>query len=417
MALKKIVITCYACSPTRGSEPGMGWSFVTGLSQFFEVHAIVEEVKWRRDIEAYLETHPELAERLKVYYIPKKRGKMLRKLWPPSYYWFYKQWQKKAHVLACELHKKEQFQLSHHLNMVGYREPGYLWRMDLPFVWGPVGGLQNTSWKLFDFLDFYGKLYYGGRNVYNSLQAQFLQRPKKAAQRSRNHVIAATPDIKHEIQRLWNTEASIITEVGTLDLDKITPSKRLSGEALRIVWSGQHTPGKALNILLKSLKLLPKEMQWELHVLGVGSETKKWQRLAKELRIDHHITWHGWLPKAEAIHIMTSGHVFCITSIKDLTSTVLLEAISLGLPVVTLDHCGFSHVVDANCGVKIPITTSDTIIKDFARALQTLYQQESKRQQLALGALQRAQDFNWNDKVLKLKSLYEKLLDESITHT
>jgi hypothetical protein len=26
------------------------------------------------------------------------------------------------------------------LNMIGYREPGYLWKLNVPFVWGPMGG-------------------------------------------------------------------------------------------------------------------------------------------------------------------------------------------------------------------------------------------------------------------------------------
>jgi len=25
--------------------------------------------------------------------------------------------------------------------MVGFREPGYLWQLNIPFVWGPIGGM------------------------------------------------------------------------------------------------------------------------------------------------------------------------------------------------------------------------------------------------------------------------------------
>ena len=54
---------------------------------------------------------------------------------------------------------------------------------------------------------------------------------------------------------------------------------------------------------------------------------------------------------------MSLGHVLCITSISDLTSTVTLEGLSYGLPIISLNHCGFAHVIDDSCGIKIPVKT------------------------------------------------------------
>ena len=169
----KLLISCYACSPVRGSEPGMGWSFVLGLSKQHEVHVIVEKEKWQKDIELFLEKNKN--ENLKFYFIHKKRNRFLRKIWPPSYYWFYKIWQKEAFNLAKKLDKKYNFDAVHQLNMVGYREPGFLWKMDKPFVWGPIGGTEDVPWKLFSLFSFYGKIFYGGRNIINGFQKRFLK--------------------------------------------------------------------------------------------------------------------------------------------------------------------------------------------------------------------------------------------------
>ena len=196
----KILISCYACSPLRGSEPGMGWSFVLGLSKHNEVHVIVEKEKWKKDINSFLEKYPN--KNLKFYFISKKRARLLRKIWPPSYYWFYKKWQQKAFLLAKKLDRTENFDVIHQLNMVGYREPGFLWRMKKPFVWGPIGGTENIPWKLFSLFSFYGKLFYGFRNIINSFQKHWLKRPKLAAQHTHAKLIAATPDIKKSIKLL-----------------------------------------------------------------------------------------------------------------------------------------------------------------------------------------------------------------------
>ena len=88
----KILVSAYACAPNKGSEPGMGWNFVTGLANFHELHVIVEKRKWEQPILEYLKVYPELKANLRFYFIDKTRNKWLRKLWPPSYYWFYKVW-------------------------------------------------------------------------------------------------------------------------------------------------------------------------------------------------------------------------------------------------------------------------------------------------------------------------------------
>lgn len=404
----KILISCYACSPKRGSEPGMGWSFVFGLSKQHEVHVIVEKEKWQKDIELFLEKHQN--QNLKFYFIHKKRNRFLRKIWPPSYYWYYKIWQKEAFSLAEKLEKEHNFDAIHQLNMVGYREPGYLWKMKKPFVWGPIGGTENVPWKLFSLFSIYGKFFYGGRNILNSFQRNFFKRPKLAASHKQSALIAATPDIKKSIKDLWGSDSIVIPEVGAVNLTEIEVVKRNPNEALKIVWSGQHTSGKALHILLKSLALLNNEIDWELHILGVGKETKNWKKLSKKLKIDGNCKWYGWIEKNEAFQVMKNGHCLAITSLKDLTSSVIIEGISLGLPVITLDHCGFSFVVDDKCGIKIPVDNLDKIFINFKKAIEKIYHNENYRFSLAEGALKRAQDFSWDSKIEKLNEVYQRLV-------
>ncbi len=386
----------------------MGWRFISGLAKHHEVHVITEKEKWEKDIKQYIEK--EKVTNIHFYFIQKKRHKKLRKIWPPSYYWFYKAWQKKAYHLAKQLDEKENFDIIHQLNMVGYREPGYLWKIDKPFVWGPIGGTQNVPWHLFSIFNLYGKLFYGGRNIINTIQKHVLKRPRFAAKKSPSVLIAATPDIQKDILKLWHKSSEIITEVGTDDSLDIKINDRKENETLKLVWSGQHTSGKALNILLKSLAVLDAQINWQLDILGVGTETKHWQSLANKLNISSRCTWHGWIPKNDALSIMENGHVLCITSLKDLTSTITLEAISLGLPIICLDHCGFAYVVNESCGIKIKVDSLKTIQSGFKKAIELLYKDENLRKQLAVGALKRAKDFSWKENVEKLNAIYSKLL-------
>ncbi|NMH87636.1 glycosyltransferase family 4 protein [Flavivirga algicola] len=404
----KILVSCYACSPYRGSEPGMGWRFVLGLSKHHDIHVITEKEKWEKEIKQFIEA--ERITNIHFYFIKKKRNRTLRKIWPPSYYWFYKGWQKQAYRLVQQLDEKEDFDLIHQLNMVGYREPGYLWKINKPFVWGPIGGTQDVPWHLFSVFNFYGKLFYGGRNIVNTIQKHFLSRPRLAAKKQPSALIAATPDIQKDILRLWNAPSEIITEIGTDDSLNIQVNDREKEAPLKIIWSGQHTSGKALNILLKSLALLDSHINWQLDILGVGKETNSWKSLANKLNISSNCKWHGWIPKDNALNIMESGHVLCITSLKDLTSTITLEGISLGLPIICLDHCGFAYVVNESCGIKIKMGGLKHIQNDFKEAIELLYNDENLRKKLAIGALRRAKDFLWKENIEKLNTIYLNLL-------
>lgn len=406
----KVLVSAYACSPNRGSEPGMGWRFVLELAKYHEVHVITEESEFKKPINSYIQTHQDVTDRIKFYYVERKHHELLRKFWPPSYYWFYRNWQRKVFNLASELDKLENFDLFHQLNMVGFREPGYLWKVDKPFVWGPIGGLENSPWRFLFRLGVRGLIFYSARNIFNSFQRRYSKRPRLAASHPRSRLIAATPGNKNLIRKYWGVESQVICEVGREHLP-YTPSisRRAEGQPLKIVFSGQHTAGKNLKLLLHALRGL--KFNFELHVLGQGKMTSSWKRLAREIGILDSCVWHGWVDRSIAISVMASCHVLCITSVSDLTATVTLEGLSLALPIICLDHCGFSHVVTPECGIKVPVDSPSQSIVCFSSALSRLYFDEPYRQRLAKGALARAEDFEWSNKGDELNSVYESIVD------
>ena len=322
----------------------------------------------------------------------------------------YKLWQRDAYRLASELHKQHQFDLVHQLTYVGFRFPGHLWKLNIPFVWGPIGGIENTPWRFLPSLGLHGCIYYLGRNIINSLHRSFLISPKRAFSKARGGIIAATEGIRCEILRWYNEDSEVICEIGPPSAIADEYTRRISGESLRLSWSGQHLPGKALPLLLRALAILPAEIKWTLEVLGKGPCTDKWQGLAHRLGIEDRCQWHGWLSREEAIHVIHRSHIFVITSLKDLTSTVLLEALSQGVPVICPDHCGFSTVINHDCGIKVPLHSPRQVQVGIAAAILRLINDEEERRRIAQGALKRIKDFSWERKAEVINSLYKKVL-------
>jgi len=108
---------------------------------------------------------------------------------------------------------------------------------------------------------------------------------------------------------------------------------------------------------------------------------------------------------------MRTSHILLITSLRDLTSTVTIEALALGLPIICLDHCGFSHVITPECGIKIPVHSPKQVTTDIAKAITKIYKNEPWRRQLASGALHRAHDFEWSKKAQQINEIYFKAIE------
>lgn len=402
----KVLVSAYACSPRKGSEPAVGWGFVLAMAEHHDLWVMVEEDKFRSDIEEWQRENPEYAGRLHFNFLHKRRNRWLRRLWPPSYYWYYRRWHRDALSLGRDLHEEVGFDLVHQLTMVGYREPGYLWRLDPPFVWGPVGGMGLFPWRFLGSVGARGALYYLGYNAYNWLQARILSRPKVAAQRASSGLVVATEENRVAAERHWNCTGLVIPEVGLPPVSPHSVNRREVGEPMRIIWSGQHIPRKALDLGLWALARLPAEASWELHVLGVGPQTSKWRKLAEKLELSSRCHFHGQLTREDALSLMESGHLMLITSLRDLTSTVTVEALALGLPVVCPDHCGFSDAITEDCGLRVSTDSPDAMVEGLARALGDLCRDEALRHRLAEGALIRAQQYGWERKGELMDEVY-----------
>ena len=419
MTRLKILAIAYACNPARGSESGVGWGWVNAIAAGHDVTVITADYN-QAQIEKHLGSREASASTNPRFIYVKNRSWHYR----PSPTWLkiedslakplmnlaYQDWLRCALAEARQEIAQHRFDLVHLITYVGWRFPGRFYELGIPFVWGPIGGMKNTPARLLPILGVQGAIYYAGRNLINSLQIKTLQGPRRALRAANAGVIAATSEIQEELWRCFKVKSHVISEVGPPDFQVTEPNPRDENATFRICWSGLHLPGKALQLLLRAAARLPKDLNYSIEILGDGPCNKTWRALATRLGIADRCHWHGWLPRGQSLEVMKQSHAFAITSLKDLTSTVAVEAISLGLPVVSLDHCGFADLVTEECGIKIYPGTANQIISDLANAIQTLFHDEGLRVRLAKGAICRGSDYSWGQKLKHLNETYRLAL-------
>lgn len=415
---KRILISAYAFSPFRGSECAVGWNIVTRLAKFHDVTVLCGDLANSRpmkaDLQRYFMENPPIHGLTVQYIEPGCFIRVFEKihnipgLWP-VYYLAYNLWQRKAFHAARKLHAIKPFDLIHQLNMIGYREPGYLWRLPAPFIWGPVGGGANISPEFCSLFSLSGRITIPLRMIFNEIQKRLAWRSMRAARKARL-VWAVTPDDLMMIRDVWKVEAEQMLEVGSVIHHDRKPIQWQYAEPLRIVWSGMHTPGKALPIVLNAVSATDIREKVRIDVLGDGVEANAWKELANKLEISDIVTWWGMLPRNKALDVMSQCHLMACSSLKEATSNVVLEALSFGLPVICHDTCGMGIAINDNCGIKIPLLNPETSIKGFREAIRELLSNPDKIGKLSRGALKRAEEISWDRNVEVITREYKKTM-------
>jgi glycosyltransferase involved in cell wall biosynthesis len=405
----KVLVSAFAYSPVKGSEFAIGWDFARAIAAHHQVWVIARSTE-REETESYLRQNPSAMPNTTVHYIPWTDMQFNFPLWEIPFSILYRRWQWQAYQLASALDSKIGFDLIQQITATGFREPGFLWKIDKPFIWGPVGGLQYFPLHLRQAVPWRTRPFLAAKNVSTYL-AMRSSRVRNAASRAKL-IIAGTSEAAKRMESLWGKKAPVLCEVNAPDCAS-SPPRHQPGQKFRIIFSGSFEPRKALNIVLMALKKLnDASLDWELICLGSGPLESRWKTLAQTCGISERCTFTGKLPRAEAVSLMATGHCFVQPSLYDATSSVVVEALAMGLPVVCLDHFGFRDAVDSSCGIRITPGSLAQIVNDFAEAVRKLGRNEELRYELAVGAQKASTRLTWRYKSEALNELYRELIAE-----
>ena len=404
----RVLIIAVACSPVRGSEGGCGWNRALQTARFFETCVVTREGALSREVDEYIKANGEI-ERLRFVVVPDSKLGGFLENFGVTFYLSYHLWHRRAFKVAKKLNEEQPFDVVHQTTFCGYREPGMGWKLPIPFVWGPIGGTQDLPWQFLTSLGLSGGLREVCRSVVNQIQLRF-GRAARNAIRNSAAVIAANTSIQKDCQRYFGVSPEVRLEIGinriaTQPKPILEPSR-----PFRILWSGELQPRKSLHLLLYALKQIPPEVKVEVKVLGQGSEMNRWKKLAVKLGVDDRTQFLGWLPRHEALQLLSWGDVFVFTSLRETAGTVVLEALSEGLPVIALDHQGVRDIVTDDCGIKIPVTTPQVVAKDLAEEITKLAKAPERYHALSAGALVRAKDYTWESHGEHMAGVYRRVM-------
>lgn len=408
----KILINAYACSPGMGSEPGMAWNWVSNLAKFCELH-IITEGEFREKIEEVVPTL-EHGKNMHFYYNP-VTDEIRKMCWNQGdwrFYKYYREWQWKTYLMAKEICSSEHIDVLHQLNMIGFREPGYLWKLskesDVPFVWGPIGGLKQFPLAYLQGAGLKMKLFNRLKNILNVWQLKHEKRVDEALKTARL-LISSIPDSYRAIKKYKGLESIVIPETGCF-LSEDIPTDRFDEKELHVMWVGKFDFRKQLPLALRAIAIA-NNPNIVLDIYGGGSDEQiaSTKRVADLLGITEKVVWHGNQPNDVVMNAMHKAQVFFFTSVSEDTSTVVLEAVSNRLPILCFDACGMAAVIDDKVGRKVALSNPAQSATDFAKLLNNLEHDRNLLKQLSENCKQRQNELSWEEKAKTMVEWYEKV--------
>jgi glycosyltransferase involved in cell wall biosynthesis len=184
-----------------------------------------------------------------------------------------------------------------------------------------------------------------------------------------------------------------------------------------VLFVGRLIARKGVDYLLKAIPLLDAKVPVHLHVVGDGHKAEEWKALARQLKLDGKVTFHGSVSDEELERQYARADVFVLPAIVDDygdtegLGVVLVEALCFKTPVVASAVGGIPDVIrDRETGLLVPERDSAALAEAIAAVLLDRPLAES----LAECGLRYAQNyFSWQRITDQLIAIYREVLGES----
>jgi glycosyltransferase involved in cell wall biosynthesis len=401
----RILLSAYACEPHKGSEPGVGWHWAVALARAGHEVWVLTRANNRSAIENALAERPVANLRFVYHDLPawmrwwKRGGRGVRL--------YYVLWQWGAYQLARGLCHELQFDLVHHITFGVFRHPSFMAFLDVPFVFGPIGGGETAPGPLRKTFPLRGHVVDLVRDVAN--RAVHIDPLMTAVYRRSAAILCKTHETLARIPEKYRDKCLVQAEVGTDgDLKPAACRQKRKDNCFQVLYVGRLVYWKGLHLgLMAFAAFSAMHANARLTIIGSGPDELWLRRHAQRLGLADTVTWIPWLERAMVMRAYPRHDVFLFPSMHDSSGNAVLEALSCGLPVICLNTGGPALLVDASCGFRVPAGEPPAVVAGLAHALAKLAQDPGLVQSMGAAAVQRVcEEFSWQRQAARMERLY-----------
>lgn len=372
----KVLMGAYACEPSQGSEPAVGWHWAEEAVRAGHDVWVITRSNNRAPIEQALRTaRGSRVPHFEYLDLPRPFLWLKRRLGHPGLLAYYYLWQVALSIRARQLHRRVAFDIAHHVTFVNDSLPSGLCVLRLPFIWGPVGGSTHTLPNSVE-LDLPADA-----RTHESIRraVQLLLRrvdPFLALTRRRATLILVYT--REALGGLSETERRRARQVVHIGVSRDAPHRpdelaTRTQPILRVLSGGRLVHWKGFDLLIEGFGLFKRmnpRVSARLVFTGTGSYLPTLRQIVHREGLDDAVEFVGRLPSRDDVSVlMHEADLFALPTLRDGPPVALLEAMAFGLPTLCLDLGATAELVPDYAGIKIPPHSHSFVVSEIATAL------------------------------------------------
>ena len=166
-------------------------------------------------------------------------------------------------------------------------------------------------------------------------------------------IVTLTYDLKRTVKEMYGKDALVIPNgvdfdkyINLKDRDLVRSKMGISTASNVLLFVGTLKPIKGVRYLIKAMNTVHQSNEdIKLLIVGDGEEKEYLEHLTKKLNLNEVISFIGSVPNVKVPDYMYSADILVQPSISEGFPVVILEAMALGLPIITTNVTGLPEIV------------------------------------------------------------------------
>jgi len=294
----------------------------------------------------------------------------------------------------------------HETSPVSPRQPSMLFGLGVPVVIGPMNGGMTFP----DGFKFMGNRF----EKYTNLPLKVLPHvfnlllPGKLLA---DVLLVANERTRKSLPLFTQGEVIELVENG-VDTSCWSKSVKKEGrDYIQLVYLGRLVDLKCVDLLIKAFSLVEKTQKLRLMIIGNGENEEALKQLAIKEGVELSVDFLGWKNHEECNYLLTNSDVLILPSVRECGGAVVLEAMSVGLPVIAVNWGGPRDYITEKTGILVEAKNPVGLTNALASAIEKLTLDDELRASMGAAGIDLIQtEFSWEKKINKIMKIYHDAL-------
>ncbi len=221
------------------------------------------------------------------------------------------------------------------------------------------------------------------------------------------NIIAQSWYTKNVFSKMTNSKIYVVPE--GIDFGKIQDTQPHDiNEKISIFIAVRLARVKGIDILINAIPRVIKSIpDLKVYIAGAGVEEEKLKSMAKDLGLESHVRFLGFISDEEEINgYYKACEIVVVPSRSDVEPFAPLNAATAGKPAIVSDVCNSSVIVDGETGF---IFKSEDV-DELSGKIVKLLTDDKLRKEMGKAAMEKAKEYDWTRIVDRKVEIYKEVI-------